>query len=359
MDQDRNCPRRRRRRRHRHRSGEDYISGLPDELLRSILLRLGSARAAARTSVLSRRWRHVSAKLPELVFGNGAPTAPASSFLSVVNGALAAYTATNLETLHIIVPTDGDSSGFNGIPARRVAPWLRFAEERVAGELVLLMPPLRRPPLHEPWPEPEVDWEEYVLELPACERAETIVLRLHHHWWLRLPPAGGVFTALTSLTILFATTKGSEITALVSERCPCLRNLRLCLTLVYASDVSILSDSLRSLSYSVTETRRLEVVTPTLENLFVRTRIDEARFFAPKLERVVWRAAAYNPQRHRFDGVGRRIRLLDLGESFTVTPLMQEFDEVDELILGISTPRVCTVDISGILKKKRILVFFS
>ncbi|TVU23158.1 hypothetical protein EJB05_30244, partial [Eragrostis curvula] len=37
--------------------GEDRISGLPDVLLHCILVRLGSARAAARTRVLSRRWR--------------------------------------------------------------------------------------------------------------------------------------------------------------------------------------------------------------------------------------------------------------------------------------------------------------
>ncbi|CAO2142133.1 unnamed protein product [Urochloa humidicola] len=39
--------------------GEDRISGIPDELLISILLRLRSTRAAARTGALSRRWRHV------------------------------------------------------------------------------------------------------------------------------------------------------------------------------------------------------------------------------------------------------------------------------------------------------------
>ena len=43
---------------------EDLISGLPDELLHIILIRLPSAAAAARTSVLSRRWRGVWAHMP-------------------------------------------------------------------------------------------------------------------------------------------------------------------------------------------------------------------------------------------------------------------------------------------------------
>ncbi|CAL4980436.1 unnamed protein product [Urochloa decumbens] len=315
MDQDRPC---RRRRRHRRQSCEDYISGLPDELLHSILLRLGSARAAARTSVLSRRWRPVWTYLPELVFGNDdtlPPPAPAS-FLDAVDGALAAYAAPTLEALIVIVPTAGNN-GINVLARRVVAPWLRFAAERVVGEVVLLVPALRTS-LYKPWP--EVDRKEVVLELPACERAKAIALRLKHHWRLRLRPAG------------------SEVTALVCTRCPCLRNLRLYITLVHASDISIRSGSLRSLSFCVRKTRRLEVVAPRLENLFLGDNIDAARFSAPKLERLVWNSGFYDPQRHRFDDIGRRLWLLDVDGCFILAQLMRRFDEVDEFKLGISIP---------------------
>ncbi|EMS49708.1 hypothetical protein TRIUR3_11077 [Triticum urartu] len=46
---------------------DDRISGLSDDLLRDILLRLHSLPAAARTTILSRRWRHVWTSIPELV----------------------------------------------------------------------------------------------------------------------------------------------------------------------------------------------------------------------------------------------------------------------------------------------------
>uniref|UniRef100_K3ZLQ0 F-box domain-containing protein n=1 Tax=Setaria italica TaxID=4555 RepID=K3ZLQ0_SETIT len=347
MDQDR-PHRRRRRRRHRNRSGEDYISGLPDELLHSILLRLGSTRAAARTSVLSRRWRPVWRHLPELVFGNGSHDAPPptpASFLDAVDSALAAYAAPTIQGLVIVLST---AAAGLGVPAGRVAPWLRFAAERVAVELVIFVPP---PPMHRHQTWPVVDWEddllelpaceEAVLELPACERAKTMALRLKQHWRLRLPPAG-MFTALTSLTILFASMEGSEVTALVCTRCPCLRNLRLSLTLVDASNVSIRSDSLQSLSFCVRKTRRLEVVTPRLENLFVGDYIDEARISAPKLEGIFWRATPYDPHHHRFDDVGRRLQLLDIGDCFiTMASLMQRFDEVHELKLSIPQENRC------------------
>ncbi|GJN11453.1 hypothetical protein PR202_ga29648 [Eleusine coracana subsp. coracana] len=69
-----------------HRPGEDHISGLPDDLLHLILLRLGSTRVAARTSVLSRRWRRVWTHLPRLDLFNEEP--PPRLFLDYVDAAL-------------------------------------------------------------------------------------------------------------------------------------------------------------------------------------------------------------------------------------------------------------------------------
>ncbi|CAL4980437.1 unnamed protein product [Urochloa decumbens] len=352
MDQDRPRRRRRRHRRHRRRSGEDHISGHPDELLHTILLHLGSARAAARTCVLSRRWRPVWVHLPELVFGNASHDAPPptpTSFLDAVDSALSAYAAPTLEALVVVMPT----AASHDVPAGRVAPWLRFAAERVAGDLVLFMPSPRSrfDPIHELevdyWQELSSSillghtWEGAVLELPTCERAKTITLRLKQDWRLRLWRAGA-FAALASLRILCGCMEGSELTALVCTQCPYLKELRLCVTLVDASDVSIRSDSLQSLSFSVKGILQLEVVTPRLEYLCVGEATNEARYArisAPKLERVVWCVDTYDPHQHRFEGVGRRLRLLDVCGNFIAGLLMQRFDKVDELQLGIYIPR--------------------
>jgi hypothetical protein len=294
--------------------------------------------------------------MSELVFHNGgrhdahgAPPPPASTlFPDTVDGALSGYAAPTLGGLVIILPST--PAGLN-VPARRIAPWFRFAAERVAGELILFMPRPPPPPtirelhslLHR---EPEiVDGEEGVLELPACERAKTITLRLKHDWlqrpdWrLRLRPAG-LFAVLTTLRILFARMEGSELTALVCTRCPCLRDLRLALELVDACDVSIRSESLRTLSLNVKKILRLEIVTPRLEYLYVYA-TDEARISAPMLAGLVWCFGAYDPDRHQLEDVGRHLRLLEINLISTAAMLVQRFDEVEELKLGIDISKVC------------------
>ncbi|RLM86102.1 hypothetical protein C2845_PM04G24720 [Panicum miliaceum] len=50
------------------RREEDWLSGLPDELRLEVLARLGCAREAARTSVLSSRWRGLWTELRDLNF---------------------------------------------------------------------------------------------------------------------------------------------------------------------------------------------------------------------------------------------------------------------------------------------------
>ncbi|KAF8733315.1 hypothetical protein HU200_014919 [Digitaria exilis] len=164
----------------RRRSCEDLISGLPDELLHGILVRLRCARAAARTSVLSRRWRRVWTHLPELHLDD-----PASS-PDTVDGALAGYLAPDLWRLSISPAADLDYR----VLAWRAAPWLRFAAERVVGELRLRYVSSRPRRLN-----PEAD-----LELPACGRAQAITLFLGVEWRLR-PRPGGLFSALAALTI--------------------------------------------------------------------------------------------------------------------------------------------------------------
>ncbi|CAL4992297.1 unnamed protein product [Urochloa decumbens] len=303
-------------------AGEDHISGLPDELLNAILLGLRSTRAAARAGALSRRWRHLWTPLPGLFLSERSQDA---AFLDTVDAALAACdSAPAIEglTIRLSIYCRGDS-----VPAERVAPWLRFASQRVVGPLRL---PLPRPE--------EVHGEEAaaVLDVPACEGVTKLELSLSGAWRVR-PLAAGLFWALTDLTIVCRFMDGSELTSLVCKQCPRLMHLKLrFMLLANASDISIRSDSLQSLSFSVCKARLLEIVAPRLEELSVSLAPDEAQISAPKLAEVAW-ADNYDPRRHRFDDVGRRLRLLEPGQNMS---LMQQFDEVDELKLGIYIPEI-------------------
>ncbi|CAL4898185.1 unnamed protein product [Urochloa decumbens] len=301
--------------------GEDLISGLPDDVLHDILVRLGCARAAARTSVLSRRWRPVWKHMPELLLVSPSPPpgpAPAS-FLDAVDGALDGCLSPALDRLAISLSADSDLRA----PARRVAPWLRFAAERVAGKICLIVPPPLELPLP---PRPPAPLEEAELELPACGGAKAIALKPQTTWRLR-PPPSGLFAALTALKINGGRMEGGELSTLVCAQCPRLIDLNLSIHLVAVADVSIRSDSLR---FQANNTRRLEVVAPRLEVLTLTESI-QAHVSAPKLAKLVWLGGAYDPRNHRFLDVSRRLKLLDIGLNSPAPSLMRQFDKVSVL----------------------------
>ncbi|TVU39269.1 hypothetical protein EJB05_12679, partial [Eragrostis curvula] len=75
---------------------EDRISLLPDDLLLDVLVRLRCARAAARTRLLSRRWRGLWTHLPDFTFREVAPES--------VHGALARVAHTDLPILDVDLP---------------------------------------------------------------------------------------------------------------------------------------------------------------------------------------------------------------------------------------------------------------
>ncbi|TVU25030.1 hypothetical protein EJB05_27506, partial [Eragrostis curvula] len=307
--------------------GEDRISALPEELLHCILVRLGSARAAARTSVLSRRWRPVWTSLPEILLDGDEAPRPAPSFLDAVDAALGVYSAPTLERLRISVP---DTGGLR-VPPHRLEQWLRFASLRVVDTLIIVVP-ARIPSFLNP----ELDGEEAAeLELPSCGAAKTIALSLGGPWRIRL---AGVFSALTRLDVHMARMEGSELTALVCTRCPQLRVLILCITLVAVSDVFICSDLLNTLHLLVGNTRRLEIVAPKLEVLTVAM-ATEVHVCAPKLAEIAliwWPGETYDPHRHHFTNVGQRLRLLDIRQESTAVSLTHHFVEVTDLRLLIS-----------------------
>ncbi|CAN6170621.1 unnamed protein product [Urochloa humidicola] len=101
--------------------GEDRLSALPDDVLVLILLRLCSTAGAARTSVLSRRWRRVWAFLPDLRFG---PAPDGHRIGDILRG------PDRPPPLHFISVFTEDSS-----PDSLVA-WLPVAARRLSGDLI-------------------------------------------------------------------------------------------------------------------------------------------------------------------------------------------------------------------------------
>ncbi|WVZ57673.1 hypothetical protein U9M48_008029 [Paspalum notatum var. saurae] len=319
--------------------GEDRISSLPDELLHGILVRLRSTRAAGRTSVLSRRWRHVWAHLPELLLVEG-DGLDAPSFLDKVDGALAGYSAPTLERLSISLPNRHDL----GVSVRRVQPWLCFASERAVGALCLLVPPPISSPIEHVimWthrrPEHVVGKRDKaeVLYLPAWKGATKIDLHLQREWRLR-PVSAGLFASLTSLTIKGGCVKARELTALVCTQCPRLKQLALDLLLLITSDISLRSDSLQSLQLHIKNTRRLEIVAPRLEELSV-DETTKAHISAPNLAKLTWLSDVCDPRQHQFTDVSHRLRLLKISSYSAVAHLTSQFDEVDDLELEVHIP---------------------
>ncbi|PUZ68268.1 hypothetical protein GQ55_2G012300 [Panicum hallii var. hallii] len=232
-------------------AGEDRLSLLPDDVLVLILLRLGAAAAAGRTSVLSRRWRRVWALLPELRF-------PASPPPHLVASALAAHEAEAALRYLLVEAEDGAPES--------AAAWLPAAVRRLSGSLVFKnLAPARN--FNDEAEEEEETSKGGVFELPCCERATSVSLDLGC-LDLAVPPAGA-FARLTELSLRRVRFHGSfELGDAVSSRpCPCLQKLNVFhargLDSIAIHSESLLQVDLRHLH----ELRQLTIVAPALEGL--------------------------------------------------------------------------------------------
>uniref|UniRef100_A0A0E0Q5T0 F-box domain-containing protein n=1 Tax=Oryza rufipogon TaxID=4529 RepID=A0A0E0Q5T0_ORYRU len=297
--------------------GGDRLSALPNDVLHLILLRLRSAEAAARTSVLARRWRHVWATLPELRFR--------------MDVSLAAHAAPALRRLE--VSTDADD------PAASTAA-LRLAAPRVAGELSFcIWPRWDDAPEEDDGPAPVR--RPGVVKLPCFEKATEL--------WLILGllgvslPKSGVFAQLTALAFRDVRFTGRcDLGAVVSsKRCPVLQKLQ-----VHDSqdlyNLTIFSESLLHIELSDLHggMGRLMIVAPLLRVLDVRHCFywrtyrshslvrDQpyAAVFTPALEDLIW-VDAYDPTMVQFGGVERLRKLMGrsqyLMEAITMLPAIE------------------------------------
>ncbi|TVU38537.1 hypothetical protein EJB05_11912, partial [Eragrostis curvula] len=313
----------RRRERHRHHPrppGRDRISDLPDELLLAILARLRSTRDAARTSILSRRWRRVWAHLPALSFLWEGVAIPAQE-VDRVDAALHARAAAGFTFNLLEIKADR-------VFADRVVPWLRFASQHLTGKLCLSLV-ISRQSLETP-----------EIEFPLCERFTSI--RLDLCFRIRLlfklsPSAGGAFTALATMMITWAHVDGQELDAVLSARCPNLKEL----TLEYITavgDLLIRSDSLEKLKIKTDKLLegRLKATTPKLLTLEASITCD-AWIAAPLLSEVDWCVEPYDRSRHFITEAAHHLRQLTIMTHPSNTgDLMQRFDTVDMLNLLIN-----------------------
>uniref|UniRef100_K4A3B1 F-box domain-containing protein n=1 Tax=Setaria italica TaxID=4555 RepID=K4A3B1_SETIT len=185
--------------------GEDCLSALPDDVLVLILLRLDTT-VAARTSVLSRRWRRVWALLPKLCF----PLAPEPHRFR-----------DTLDTHE--VPLRDLLVGAGGATPESLAIWLPAAARRVSGDLTLLT----FDPGKDAGEEEGEAAQRGAFELPCFEKATSISLILGFHGLAIAMPPTGVFARLTGIYLSCVRFHGPCALgdAMSSPRCPCLQRL--------------------------------------------------------------------------------------------------------------------------------------
>ncbi|TVT99102.1 hypothetical protein EJB05_55553, partial [Eragrostis curvula] len=177
--------------------GVDRLSGLPEDLLLQILAGLRSARATARTGVLSRRWRGLWTSLPDLSFNGVA--------LGSVEAALAQVTHPALDRLHIRYVTEVLPS----IDGEVVSSLLRAAARLAPKNLALRLS--------------ETKEEDVAIDLPCLDRTVSLAISMLFTP-LSLPPSGECFAALRRLSLK---------RCCVDVAAPQLRNLVLCSCLEY------------------------------------------------------------------------------------------------------------------------------
>ncbi|KAK3137930.1 hypothetical protein QOZ80_5AG0362280 [Eleusine coracana subsp. coracana] len=197
--------------------GVDLISGLPNDLLREVLARLGCARAAAQTSTLSRRWldlwRHIQHRY--LYFRGVTP----SKLLDI----LGQVPSSDLALLHISVPPNRTCEHACVASLLRTAASLRPVEFFFSAEVDCIS-----------------------VELPNFHQAEAISLELEsgiHGYQL---DTAGDFPVLERL---FVSGCYFNFTDLIS-RCPRLRVLRVSTSgyRTYSDSITVHSTTLRELN---------------------------------------------------------------------------------------------------------------
>ncbi|RLN36260.1 putative FBD-associated F-box protein [Panicum miliaceum] len=234
--------------------GVDRISGLNDDLLIQVLVRLRCAGVAVRTGVLSRRWRGLWRYLPEHCFRGIA--------YDTVKAAVAQIALPKLFLLDINIPS--------WLPAEAVASLLRTAARLDPVELSISII----------WVKP------MTMEAPSFARARSIRLNVNE-LHLTPPAQGSEFPVLERLSIINCR---FDAGALIS-RCPRLRVLELICSHVLDT-ITVHSATVEELL--VTGERRLrgvDIVAPLLKKFTLRGAVSvdfSMSLLAPTVENLSW-----------------------------------------------------------------------
>ncbi|KAK1692847.1 hypothetical protein QYE76_009544 [Lolium multiflorum] len=299
---------------------EDRLTDLPEDLRLRILANTRDVAVAARTSVLSSRWRRLWRLLPGLIF-------PFPSDPHRVHLALQSHEAPALRLL--------EAGVLDGTPDS-VAPWLLIVAPRLTGRLSLTSRAAENGSAE------DMADERGAFELPCCQNAVSIRLELGP-LGVSMPPLG-VFTRLNDLSLVRVQLHGPCMLGdlVSSPRCPVLRKLiikhssglgnlaihsdsllGICLKDVHLhpadalgpGHVTIESKSLLQMGLtSVHSLQQLTVTAPALDFFYVdscfadyragasRHNQPVANIYAPRLKSLYWHDA-YDPSSTQFANI--------------------------------------------------------
>ncbi|KAF7111589.1 hypothetical protein CFC21_111579 [Triticum aestivum] len=229
--------------------GPDLISALPDDLLLLVLARLPCAGAAARTGILSRRWRDLWPHLRRIVFRDIAfdSIEPALGRISPV---------VSLLEIHARASTRRWST--DRVDTSRVNSLLRAAARLEPEELVFGL-------------SSALIGDSPVVDLPCFNRATSIKLGLFSA--IRVP--AGVEVEFAALETLYLACRIDTLDSLLSS-CPRLRTLYLSST-EWTRSVNIVAPVLKQLTMSLTASK-----------------ISVISVLAPLVEKVSWKCCYMN-----------------------------------------------------------------
>ncbi|XP_048553354.1 putative FBD-associated F-box protein At5g50270 isoform X2 [Triticum urartu] len=267
----------------------DLISVLPEDLLLEILERLGSARAAAVTSLLSRRWRGLWTRLPSLTLS--LHDLPFGSIEAALHRA-AARRRPGVYIYHLNIRVAGEAGT---IGAGRFSSLLWDAARLSPVELRLSLPRNLQVSCLE-------------VTLPSFHRATSMDLRareLHLTVWAKpYGPINGCYVPFRSLERLSLSGCHIDLATFIPF-CPRLRVLRLNTTgLIDMSNITVHSASLEELvvEHGNRWTGRthisVSVDSPVLKQLtasFHACGNIGVSILAPMLDKVWWRCSYAKP----------------------------------------------------------------